>query len=389
MDSHSKELVCAPPVFFLNQDCPDNVTIIELCEAAEKITGFDTIVACQKIGAVWRLHGKTMEVRAKLVSKRILIRGKSIPLFSQNPLSFRDSQGKEIPATRLTIGNVPVSIASVDLEGYISRAGAKLRSPLFWERVRYPNGQLSRFASGKRFVWIDLPSTPLPKTVKIGDKIATLFYREQPKQTFSCFSCGREGHRRGDATCPNRARENVWGLNQDNSSDVNSVSAGSEDESCELETSFQSLGESLDAISSRLADQVCEDRREEADSEMESESAHPTESQVTSNDIPSFSDDMPALNSTLVPDVTDDVASTCEHEPNRETPKTVQKQLRRKKKGKTAEVAPGPRSVQSVIDNHFPVSSSDKQESRKRLDRPSPSPETLATRDAKTQKTNK
>ncbi len=151
----SKELACAPPVFLLNRDCPEEVHITELCEAAKKITGFDTIACCQLIGAVWRLHGKTMEIRAKLVSQKLLLRGKSIPIYSQNPLSFRDSNGKEIPATRLTIGNVPVSIASVDLEGYITRAGAKLRSPLFWEKARYPNGQLSRFATGRRFVWID------------------------------------------------------------------------------------------------------------------------------------------------------------------------------------------------------------------------------------------
>ena len=77
-----KELVCAPPVFILNKDCPDNVTIIELCEAAEKVTGFGTIAARQRIGAVWRLHGSNTEVRAKLVGNKLLLKGRSIHLYS-------------------------------------------------------------------------------------------------------------------------------------------------------------------------------------------------------------------------------------------------------------------------------------------------------------------
>ena len=198
---HSKELVCAPPVFILNREAPDNVGHIELFEAAEKITGFGTMVACQRIGAVWRIHGSTYEVRAKLVSKKLLVRGLSVPIYSQNPLSYRDKNGQEIPSTRLSIDGVPVSIATVDLEGYLLKAGAKLRSPITWERVKYSNGQLSRCHSGRRFVWIDLPPSPLPKVITIGTINAFLYYREQPKTGIICFRCKLEGHRRGDPIC--------------------------------------------------------------------------------------------------------------------------------------------------------------------------------------------
>ncbi|MCP3932451.1 MAG: hypothetical protein GY705_25550, partial [Bacteroidetes bacterium] len=71
-----------------------------------------------------------------------------------------------------------------------------------------------RWFTGRRFVWIDLPSTPLPLAIKIGSQFATLFYRERPKGVF-CFSCGKEGHRRGDPECHGRQQEKPASTSQD------------------------------------------------------------------------------------------------------------------------------------------------------------------------------
>ena len=188
--------------FFSNYDAPDRVSHEEICEAAEKLTGFNSIAGCQRIGAVWRLHGCTLATRAKLAGQNLLIRNKSVHLYSQNPLSVRDEQGNEIASTRLSIDEIPVYISNEDIQGCLEQAGVKFRSSLILDKVRKADGSMSpRWFTGRRFAWIDLPTVPLPKKFKIGDKLAVLFYREQPKPKLICFSCRLEGHRRGDSVC--------------------------------------------------------------------------------------------------------------------------------------------------------------------------------------------
>ncbi len=171
------EFVSAPPVFFLNKDAPEHSSVAELCEAAEKITGFASIAGCQRIGQVWRLYPVSLEIRARLVGQKLLVRDHSILLSSLNPLSFRDGDGNEIPSTRLVIDGVYASINNTDFEGYLVKAGAKLRSPLFWERERLESGALTRWFTGRRIVWIDLPDNPLPLAIRFGSQYASLYYR--------------------------------------------------------------------------------------------------------------------------------------------------------------------------------------------------------------------
>ena len=126
-------------------------------------------------------------------------------LCSHNPMFSRDAQGNEIPTTRLTVDGIPVSISGADIEDHLVDLGYKLRSPLQWERSRNPDGELSRYATGRRKVWIDIPSSPLPNVLKIGSvngvSFGRLFYRERPKTPIVCWHCGLEGHRKNDPIC--------------------------------------------------------------------------------------------------------------------------------------------------------------------------------------------
>ncbi len=179
-------------------------------------------------------------------------------------------------------------------------------------------------------------------------------------------------------------------------SDLDSVSAGSEDESLsDHETSYQSLGESLDAISQITGCTDAAERR--VQDEITSQTSF--KNQVsTNNEIESVSD----ANDTLISEMPEGAASSSDMETHDATdapPVTVDSsQPKKKKKGKknlTSEDAePTPdasRSVQSFIDKHFPVSSTEKTVSRKRHERPSPSPKSAvaSTREAKSQKTQK
>lgn len=190
----------APPVFIVHSDLPDGIDTVDICEAAEKVTGFGSIVGCQRIGSVWRLYPLSKESRAKLVGGQLCMGGRQIPMTSQNPFAMVDGEGK--PVTRLTIDRLPVSVAGSDLEGYLRQAGAMLRSPLQWEKARNRHGELTRFLTGRRYVLIDLPTVPLPHSLQVGSFVASLYYREQPKRTITCFVCKAGGHKRGDPQCP-------------------------------------------------------------------------------------------------------------------------------------------------------------------------------------------
>ncbi len=311
-------------------------------------------------------------------------------------MSLRDGQGNEIPATRLIIGNIPVSIASVDLEGYIKRAGAKLRSPLFWERVRYPNGELSRFASGRRFVWIDLPTVPLPRTIRIGDKIATLFYREQPKQPIKCYSCGKEGHKRGDATCMGHSTPGQYG-HLPSFSEVagrDSISQGSEDESIASEdvasvylsdfhdeNGFPSLRGQSDQVDEDPASESEEDTTKGNTSQL-GEATGGDDTFVVPEDG-KLASETPHTSVTVSLDQNKVIEQTPKSGPREGCKsKKARKQKGKKKEdglnGSNENEKSKPKSLQPSISDIF--TSSDNIKGRKRPDHPSPSPEAEASK---------
>ena len=63
----STEFISAPPVFFTNSDAPHYTSHAEFCADAEKLTGFESIVGCQRIGQVWRLYPSTLEIKLNLL----------------------------------------------------------------------------------------------------------------------------------------------------------------------------------------------------------------------------------------------------------------------------------------------------------------------------------
>ena len=69
-----------------------------------------------------------------------------------------------------------------------------------FEKARGPDRLLTDWRNGRRFVWIDLPTVQIKKSLKMGSFSASLYYREM-KNTLQCRRCLREGHKAID--CPN------------------------------------------------------------------------------------------------------------------------------------------------------------------------------------------
>ncbi|GFS13058.1 hypothetical protein ElyMa_001387400 [Elysia marginata] len=100
----------------------------------------------------------------------------------------------------------------------LEKIGVVCRSNIFMERVRDPNGKLTHWLTGRRFIWINVPKKPIMQMINIGHFKASLYYKEQKPAscrrclreghsahqcTFEerCLNCGTSGHRKGDGKC--------------------------------------------------------------------------------------------------------------------------------------------------------------------------------------------
>ena len=197
----------ALPVFIHSRALPNEAdkvyTVSEICGACEKRTGFGSILGAQKLG-VWRIYPASVQARTALLLSGVVLRGVSVSLFDKNPLivSTRDGE-REINTTKLTIGNIPISASNEDILDMTKKLGVKPRSALFMERDRDSSGGLTRWLTGRRFIYIEVPEKPLPKRVDIGPLKASLFHVEQKEtqENQQCGKCLQKGH--ASKVCPN------------------------------------------------------------------------------------------------------------------------------------------------------------------------------------------
>ena len=137
----------------------------ELCVAIAKVDGRGGLLGVQRIGALWRIYLNTS----------------AVAVASQNPFFVKGPDGILIPRTRLTVSDIPLSIANATIEAALIKKGVKLRSALTLEEIRDREGKFTGWLSGRRFVFIDLPKTPIEKKLWIlAPYKAKLFYREMP-----------------------------------------------------------------------------------------------------------------------------------------------------------------------------------------------------------------
>ncbi|GFR92303.1 hypothetical protein ElyMa_006197300 [Elysia marginata] len=63
---------------------------------------------------------------------------KLINVASQNPFIIRGGDGVEISSTKLTISDLPISVASDTVETALIKKGLKMRSTIKWKRSETP-----------------------------------------------------------------------------------------------------------------------------------------------------------------------------------------------------------------------------------------------------------
>ena len=148
--------------------------------------------------------------RQKQVADNLTLRQKTVQVYDNNPFIVRGGSGEEVPVTKVWISDIPISVAGKDIETALVRLGCVLRSSLINEKIRNKDGKLTRFLTGRRFVFVNIPERPLERTLKIGGFTARLYHKEQPRadpQRTTVSRCLERGHR--VSACPDSIRRRV------------------------------------------------------------------------------------------------------------------------------------------------------------------------------------
>ena len=153
------------------------------------------------------MYPLTRTARDKLLIDNLTLRQETVQVYDKNPFIVRGGSGEEVPVTKVWISDIPISADGKDIEIALVRLGCVLRSSLINEKVRNKDRTLTRFLTGRRFVFVNIPERPLERTVKIGGFTARLYHKEQPRadpQRTTCSTCLERGHR--FSACPNSIR---------------------------------------------------------------------------------------------------------------------------------------------------------------------------------------
>ncbi|KAL8582706.1 hypothetical protein ACOMHN_058083 [Nucella lapillus] len=112
---HGGGAATVDPVFLLNKLLPTahemNYAVAEICAAAEKTSGFDTIVGAQRTGGLWRLYPKTVDARVALLTRGIVLRGITVQPRDKNPFIVRDEEGRERETAALKVFVTNISLS--------------------------------------------------------------------------------------------------------------------------------------------------------------------------------------------------------------------------------------------------------------------------------------
>ena len=193
----------------------------EICTSVSEIVsgGSKAIDGAQRIGGVWRIYLKSSADpadRVLLLSSGINLRGVHVTLKDRNP--FLISGRQNVESTRLYVRNIPLSFDNETIKNELKSMGVEMLSELKYARARTPQGQLTNFKTGDRFVEIVVPTDPLPKKKNFGVFTASLYHKEQKQNLIDmecgnckrkdcendpiCYECLQPGHKRGSMACP-------------------------------------------------------------------------------------------------------------------------------------------------------------------------------------------
>ena len=197
------------PVFFRQSDYDANcesrsdtaLTTYDVCMSVAKIVGKSLIDGAQNIRGVWRIYLTDRPARLNLcVRRHINIKGASVPVYDKNPMITKQlsPDGKR---EKITMKDISLSFASVEIEQYFKDEKVNIVTDVKFTHERDPNGQLTSFKNGDRYIYAKGPIEPLlTRNVFICGRKCRIFHEGQFLK--ECRACGKRNHNTGDTSCP-------------------------------------------------------------------------------------------------------------------------------------------------------------------------------------------
>jgi ribA/ribD-fused uncharacterized protein len=139
-----------------------------------------------------------------LAKKSLLLSGKMIPMYEQNP--FKTNQ--KTPDDRkdkLTLRGLPFSVSDEEVVKMLTSKDVVLTSSVRDSLMRDEHGSLTSYKTGDRFVYCEPFDTPIPRRQNVCGFSCDVLHHG--KDGLQCRSCNTLGHKAGDSNCTARAEE--------------------------------------------------------------------------------------------------------------------------------------------------------------------------------------
>ena len=109
MNSNTEVQRGVPPLFLAACDLPagDPYPVHEICAAAEKVGGYQTVLGAQKIGGHWRVYMLGSEARLNVLTHGVGIRGHLITPFDKNLNIVTTESDERNPHNKGNCGRCP------------------------------------------------------------------------------------------------------------------------------------------------------------------------------------------------------------------------------------------------------------------------------------------
>ena len=196
------EQMCTPAFFIQNEviskDDPVELKPYEVCMAMSRAINRSEIEGAQNVREIWRLYLKTKDAKAKLLASGISIRNTKVNVFEQNPSATGLTTNANV-AEKIIIKDLPLSVSNAEVEEFLQgKEGLNVTSNVKYSYMRDPDGKLTSFKNGDRFVYAMTPVPVLMRNDKIGDRKVRIFHNAQFNK---CEACGKPGHAPGNKLC--------------------------------------------------------------------------------------------------------------------------------------------------------------------------------------------
>ena len=207
-----------PPLYIKNTELSQkmsNPTVMDLIEAVVRVVTEGKLVGIQRLSNLWLIYLSDAVSRLEIYTKgELIVSGVTVTLYDDNPYTMQhdekddryNRENHRPKNDKLTIKNLPLHIKNEEVKTMLEAHKIEVVSSIRYGYIRDRNGELTKFTSGDRYVYVKAFNPPIQRRQKVGDHPCIVFHhgKENP-----CIACGQQGHRVGQEDCKAKPKEKI------------------------------------------------------------------------------------------------------------------------------------------------------------------------------------